>query len=517
MQRLAIDWLLALVLFASNALGAAERGPLLSLDGERTTALELSRLAHSNEVGTLLRIDGLHDAEGAPMTLALEVGRLFAPGYKLYVDGREMPSGAPERLVSLHGTVEQRPGSSVAISLDAATGGWSGTLVIAGDVYDLSLAPGVATGGLASTLTVRRVDLGDLRPALVNDVLEGERPETAALKRSGSKRVIPAPGGRYGATVAIESDYEFFQGRQTVQAAETYIHDILAAVSELYERQLGVPLSIASISLYSDASDPWEAPNPHTGERADVLCEFASFWTAHRPVRDFPRNAALFFTGKGSSEISGQAWLSSLCSYNARPSACPFGGYGIVVSGRFVQRDALVAAHELGHVFGSPHTHCYRPEIDQCYASERGCFAGSVLEPPEGGSVMSYCTNSSLSLGEPDRFGDRSERVIGVMRRLVDSVGPSCLGRIGDPYELAAQAGPGSATLTWTDPFGNETGWLVEQIVKGKFKQIKSLPANNTTVTITKLAPGSTASFRVRAKIKKDVSDYSAVVEVVVE
>ena len=43
----------------------------------------------------------------------------------------------------------------------------------------------------------------------------------------------------------------------------------------------------------------------------------------------------------------------------------------------------------------------------------------------------------------------------------------------------------------------------------GKFKQVKSLPANSTSVTLTKLKPGPNA-FRVRAKFKKDTSAYSA-------
>lgn len=501
---------------ASAAVAAAPASPqLLSFDAATTAPFTLARAAQASEVGALVRLTGLRDASGRPLTLALARGTVFAPAFKLYVDGRETPTDAPSRLVYLHGTAEEWPGSSVAIGLDAKSGAWSGTLVSSDGVFAISLPALVAKSTVAAAATIARADLGTIGSGLVNDVLEGVVDRDKAAVTAAAKRVIPAPGGIYGATIAVETDHEFL-ANDTVDAALGLVHDTIAGVSELYERQLGVPLAISSVELWPDEDDPWNAPNPHTGSNAEVLCEFASFWQAHRPLAQYPRNAAIFFTGKDSREISGQAWRGGLCNFSARQSSCPYGGYGIVVRNRFLSRNVLVTAHELGHVFGSPHTHCYRPEIDQCFADEAGCYSGTVTEPPEGGSVMSYCTAANLSLGEPGLYGNASERVIGVMRGLVDQVAPTCLGRINDPYALAAVAGQGSATLTWVDPFANETGWSVEQLVKGKWKQVKSLPTDSTTATITKLKAG-VSSFRVRAKIKKDTSDYSAVVDVTIE
>lgn len=51
----------------------------------------------------------------------------------------------------------------------------------------------------------------------------------------------------------------------------------------------------------------------------------------------------------------------------------------------------VVITHEIGHNSGSPHTHCYVPEIDQCYNLEPGCYAGATSLPPGGGTIMSYC------------------------------------------------------------------------------------------------------------------------------
>ncbi len=129
---------------------------------------------------------------------------------------------------------------------------------------------------------------------------------------------------------------------------------------------------------------------------------------------------------------------------------------------------------------------------------------------------MSYCGQATLSMGEPGRFGLDSQRVVQVIRGFVDTVGPSCLAITGDAYHLTGQADTASATLSWTDPFSTEKNWLVEQrLPTGKFKQVKSLPANSTSVTITKLKPGPN-TFRIRAKFKKDASTYSEVVTVTV-
>ncbi len=508
---------LAAFCLSSSALMAAEKIPVRVFDAATTRPAEVARDVGASAAGTLFRIAGVQGADGEPLTLDLERATLFAADFRLYVDGRErqdLGRDAVARLTLLRGTVEEWPGSSVALTLDGATGAWSGILAAGDRVYEIALPAGVAQGPLGESAAVRRTALESPESSLPDFL---RRPfgleKELGLEQS---KIVAAPGAEYQASIAIDSDYEFFQLVGTVDEATTYIAGVLGGVSEVYWQQTGVSLVIASLSLYTTPDDPWEAPNPHTGSNAEVLCEFSSYWQKFRPLKTFPRNGAVFFTGKRSQEIGGQAWLSSLCSYQARPSSCPYGGYGIVVATKRSARDMFIVAHELGHTFGSEHTHCYDPPIDECHSGERGCYTGPESEPADGGSVMSYCRSTELSLGAPGAYGVDSQRVVEVIRGLVDSVGPGCLLRTNDPYALTGEGAPGSATLSWTDPFGTESNWLVEQrLSNGKFKQVKSLPANSTSVTVTKLKPGPNV-FRVRAKFKKDFSDYSGAVTVTV-
>lgn len=508
-----------LALFAlslsSSALLAAETTHLRSFDAKIALPAEVASAAGASAPKTLFRIKGLRNTEGETLTLDLETASIFSPDFHLYVDGRDRGRDVAARITLLRGTVEEWPGSSAVLTINSATGAWGGYLADGDQFYEVDLPAGVKEGSIAGSAVIRRTALESLPGNLVQDGLE---PPLALDKKLGgaAAKIVAAPGAEYQAALAIETDYELFQQFENEDAAAAYLAGLIGNVSELYFRQIGVSLSISRLFLYTSPDDPWNAPNPHSGVTADVLCEFASVWQKSRPLNAFPRNGAMFFTGKASPDIGGQAWVGSLCNYKARPGPCPFGGYGMVVVSNRRSSDILVTAHELGHVFGSGHTHCYNPPIDRCYAGQGGCYQGETFIPAEGGSVMSYCNPSVLSLGEAGKYGDNSQRVVEVIHRFVNSVAPVCLPRTNDPYALTGEGAPGSATLSWTDPFTGESSWLVEQrLPNGKFKQVKSLPANSTGVTLTKLKPGSN-TFRVRAKFKKELSDYSSAVAVTV-
>ena len=99
--------------------------------------------------------------------------------------------------------------------------------------------------------------------------------------------------------------------------------------------------------------------------------------------------------GARTSRRPGIAWLDSLCRGTH--------GYSFSQVCKFAEdtavNDAPLVGHEIGHNFGSPHTHCYTPPIDTCYNGE-ACYTGSRSCPAPvtingvtnvTGTVMSYC------------------------------------------------------------------------------------------------------------------------------
>ncbi|SMD45869.1 Por secretion system C-terminal sorting domain-containing protein [Aquiflexum balticum DSM 16537] len=79
----------------------------------------------------------------------------------------------------------------------------------------------------------------------------------------------------------------------------------------------------------------------------------------------------------------------------------------------------FIMAHEFGHLFGSYHTHACawngdNTAIDGCQSTEDVGFGFCSLPgiPPEGGTIMSYCTNQSVGVNFNLGFGPQPGNVI---------------------------------------------------------------------------------------------------------
>src|SRR5437870_2899288 len=210
-------------------------------------------------------------------------------------------------------------------------------------------------------LVLDRAALADLRArdhaVIAAFPLGGKRDADLVVDRfepfaPGARVDVMEAGGRRELALP---DQVYFNG--TVAGEDDSLTSLAAAATTIYERDTAVRLRFSYIRLWGAGTvDPWTAT-----DASAALGEVRTYW--NDPANDMasiagPRTVVHFLSGKRVQ--GGIAYLNVLC--NARY------GYGVSqVFGSFdLSRpsqiwDVLVFSHELGHNFGSPHTHCYSP------------------------------------------------------------------------------------------------------------------------------------------------------------
>ncbi|KAB2942743.1 MAG: hypothetical protein KJ057_07460 [Phycisphaerae bacterium] len=184
------------------------------------------------------------------------------------------------------------------------------------------------------------------------------------------------------ARVATDADFEFRNRFSTAAQAMEYCVVLLASISTIYERDMNLKLAAVFVRVWDTSNDPFTANNT-----ADALTEMRNFWNNN--MGSVSRSIAHLLSAKDLG--GGRASLSQICTSSA---------YGVNgnMSGSFPRPlrdrdngnwDVVVFAHEMGHNFGTHHTHCFNPPLDQCYNEEDGCWGGARVCGV--GTIMSYC------------------------------------------------------------------------------------------------------------------------------
>ncbi len=303
---------------------------------------------------------------------------------------------------------------------------------------------------------------------------EAVRIPPAARALAATPPVASTAGTLKQANVAIDTDQELRAKFASDSAALDYLASLAAAATSIYERDVAVRLRFSYIRLWGAAPpDPWSATAP-----GGALGEVRTYWNDPANKMDTtagPRTVVHFVSGK--SVQGGVAYIDVLCNASY--------GYGVSqVYGSFDLSqpsqiwDALVFTHELGHNFGTPHTHCYSPPLDKCFSGEAGCYSGPVVA--SRGTIMSYCHLLAGGLSNIDLvFGDV------VSARIGQSVGAaSCL--------AAVPASTTTTTTTTTIP----TSTTTSTTAKPPTTTSTTLTASTTTrpPTTTTARPTTTTS-----------------------
>lgn len=206
------------------------------------------------------------------------------------------------------------------------------------------------------------------------------------------------------ATIAFETDYEYtqlFGGNET--ASSNYVATLIGAISTIYERDVNVELEVGYLRTYAANNDPYSGSDIYD-YLYDIQDLFFSGELSHIE-RDMGHGLS------GRSLGGGLAWVGTTCDpgYQYGVSANLNGFFPTPLDNDDANWDLIVVAHEMGHNFGSGHTHSsYEPPID-------GCGDGDCSNTE--GTIMSYCHLCPGGISNMDlRFHPRvQERILGYL------------------------------------------------------------------------------------------------------
>lgn len=248
------------------------------------------------------------------------------------------------------GSLIDRPGSWAAVTRIGTR--WSGIWFDGAHFYGIEPAaawPGAAqkasVAGADEPLVFRLSDLTFEEASFEGDMLEAPPGNGQQLALSiGELAPLAADlatGPRHRLELAMVADYRLAE--REGEDLESSLLAQLNIIDGLFRNQLGVEVAADSVTLFTRRrNDPFS----DTSEAGDLLSE-VSLW---RAGNSWQRQTALthLFTGRDlNGRTVGLAYMDTLCS--RRYSASLSEARGALTFA------ALVAAHEIAHVFGAPH------------------------------------------------------------------------------------------------------------------------------------------------------------------
>jgi hypothetical protein len=378
----------------------------------------------------------------AAVELEMKAYNLLAPRARFVVvdeqGERQLP---PPVFRAFRGTVKGDPGSLVSLTfLEDRVAGfirtWDGEYTIGPDEYNRAL-PGSQRIRVWERIEPpageRFFECGD--PVEAGPESYGGSSSTTPTSQSstgglgGVSFLPPATqqppttdidgGTLLQATVAVDATVEFYERFGSLTATQNFILNLMAGVSTIYENDVRVKIEVGYLRIFTAEPDPYTDGSTSTSV---LLADLRNEWTAN--MGGVERTATHLFSYR-SGGGSGLAYVDVLCnnSYGYGVSTFPGGGWTW-------ERD--MTAHELGHNFSSPHTHCYVPEIDIC-ATQSGCYQGSTQQSVS--TIMSYCDNTQSTFHQRVR----DEKI----RPAAEDAYPACISTAGLPGEIGDGSGNG--------------------------------------------------------------------------
>ena len=242
------------------------------------------------------------------------------------------------------------------------------------------------------------------------------------LDLQDNNQPLLAGGGTECVEMGIDIDYYTYnQFNQNCYDAVEWSLAILAGVSEVYMSELQNDDGTPMVFLQARYINVWQIIDNYDplADCGEMLDEMPNYWT-NPPFNEFYAQTDLVQLFSRKDAGGGIAWVGALCQGSFSGST----GFG-VTSGLSTNLsydypdntpfswNMYGVSHEIGHNFGSSHTHAcdWSPDsslgfpggaIDGCYGVEGECL--TPQDPPneswqqDVGTIMSYCHLNSVGV-----------------------------------------------------------------------------------------------------------------------
>lgn len=313
--------------------------------------------------------------------------------------------------------------------------------------------------------------------------------------------------------IYFECDYKFYQDKgNSVSNVVNYVLSFFNSVALLYSIE-GIQVQVSQIKV-------WTTPDPYVSltTTGSVLTAFGNNMATDPYIGDYAHFLSTRSLGGGVAYL-----LSNPCASSRKNHAGVSAVDNTYKSFPAYSWTVEVVTHELGHNFGSNHTHwCGWPggPIDGCGPTanasyQEGTCAIGPLPPKNGGTIMSYChllssVGISLSNGFGELPGDKIRSVIGAatcfgtckMTMGLAKVDASC-GQNNGSIAATPANGSGAYSYLWSD---GQTGATLSNAAPGiytvtatdasgcKVMGIDTIINAGSTLAFT-LTPSGTATF----------------------
>jgi hypothetical protein len=201
-------------------------------------------------------------------------------------------------------------------------------------------------------------------------------------------------------TLYIESDYDIYQKFKKVEDVIKFIENIFAQTYMIYKQE-GINIKINRFKI-------WDTPSGYSEDGTTALFQFSRKYNQET----LPETFGQLLSIRGGMGI---AWISNPCDLSIyRTSYC-----GLDLNTELFPNyswNTMVMSHELGHNFGSHHTHaCFwngnNTAIDGCWFVEqiydKKCPELEVTLDTKG-TIMSYChINTKVGINYKWGFGQQ--------------------------------------------------------------------------------------------------------------